>query len=63
MRDMVILVFCASLAFSVSEAWLQSGYLTSLGDIFAGLYAELESTANETCILNNAWNIVQKHGL
>lgn len=63
MRDMVILVFCASLAFSVSEAWFQSGYLTSLGDIFAGLYAELESTANETCILNNAWNIVQKHGL
>lgn len=63
MRDMVILVFCASLAFSVSEAWFQSGYLTSLGDIFAGLYAELESTAHETCILNNAWNIVQKHGL
>lgn len=54
MRDMVILVFCASLAVLVSEAEFQSGYLTSVGDIFAGMYAELESTA---------WNIVQKHGL
>lgn len=54
MRDVVILVFCASLAVLVSEAEFQSGYLTSVGDIFAGMYAELESTA---------WNIVQKHGL